>query len=398
MTLLVKYEAACRALEEAHRVDEVKDIHDKAVAMRAYAIQAKNADLEVMAAEVRVRAERRLGELIEVGKANGTIVSGRPRKSCAREDNFSQIHLADMGIDPKLSRRSQILSGIPAAAFEAMVARTREDIITGRRSADILKGSNRATQQQARRDLERSLSDETARLASGSRRFPVIYADPATRFRAGIGNRSIENHYPTMTTEQICALPIADRCLPNCRLYIWTTVPQLANTIALILPAWGFTYSSCCVWDKTDHDHENEVGTGLVFRNQHELLIYATKGSPAGPAVKPKSIYRERKREHSRKPDYYRQMINEMTGGLPVLELFARVDDEHPLPSGWEAWGNQAAPVPLDASASPPTRRPEMSKFRHLHASDPSLEIPPFLRRGHPECLVQECKRGDGSG
>jgi hypothetical protein len=51
--------------------DEAKDIRDKAEAMRAYARQAKNKDLEVDAAEIRIRAERRLGELIRAQKTEG---------------------------------------------------------------------------------------------------------------------------------------------------------------------------------------------------------------------------------------------------------------------------------------------------------------------------------------
>ena len=54
---------------DAHFVDEAKRIRDVADAMRAYAKQAKNRQLEIDAAEIRIRAERRVGELIFRQKA-----------------------------------------------------------------------------------------------------------------------------------------------------------------------------------------------------------------------------------------------------------------------------------------------------------------------------------------
>jgi hypothetical protein len=53
---LIKYDAACRAIAAAKRVDEVKHIRDVSIAMRAYAKQANNHDLEADAIEIRMRA------------------------------------------------------------------------------------------------------------------------------------------------------------------------------------------------------------------------------------------------------------------------------------------------------------------------------------------------------
>ena len=61
---LVLYESACKAVAQARTIDEVKQILNKAEQARAYARQAKNKEMEKDAAEIRVRAERRLGEII----------------------------------------------------------------------------------------------------------------------------------------------------------------------------------------------------------------------------------------------------------------------------------------------------------------------------------------------
>ena len=79
-TALTKYDAACRAIAEAATVDEVKFIHDEAAAMAAYARQAKNRDLEAQCVEMRMRATRRIGEMMREQKRTiGLSEGGRPK-------------------------------------------------------------------------------------------------------------------------------------------------------------------------------------------------------------------------------------------------------------------------------------------------------------------------------
>ena len=65
MSELVRYDAMCRAIAEAHAIDEVKEIRNRMVAMEAYARQALNEDAERQAREIRIRAERRSGQMLK---------------------------------------------------------------------------------------------------------------------------------------------------------------------------------------------------------------------------------------------------------------------------------------------------------------------------------------------
>lgn len=64
MTQLVRYEAMRNAISVCHSVDEIKDLHDKALALELYTKQAQNLEAERKAADIRIRAERRAGELL----------------------------------------------------------------------------------------------------------------------------------------------------------------------------------------------------------------------------------------------------------------------------------------------------------------------------------------------
>jgi hypothetical protein len=130
---LVRYEAACKALADARAVDEVQDIRNKAEAMRVYGMQAKNKTLEVDAAEIRIRAERKLGELIReqkgtVGLNRGTVVSGGKKPVVATDDRREKPTLADAGISKDLSSRAQKLAAVPAEEFEAEVGEWRQRV------------------------------------------------------------------------------------------------------------------------------------------------------------------------------------------------------------------------------------------------------------------------------
>jgi hypothetical protein len=119
VTQLIRYEAARTALAEAHRVDEVKDIRDKAEAMAAYARQAKDSELIQYATEIKVRAERRCGELL---KATADAGERATRGVNVERYDIDKPTLSDMGLTRDESSRYQQLAAMPAEHFETAVA------------------------------------------------------------------------------------------------------------------------------------------------------------------------------------------------------------------------------------------------------------------------------------
>lgn len=117
--MLVKYDAACRAITD---VSEAKEIRNEAAAMEVYYKLAKDRDLEIDAGLIRRKAERRLGQLIKAQWAKHGKASGRPKINAESVLISGKARLADAGIDAKLSARSQAVAEIPEAEFEGYVA------------------------------------------------------------------------------------------------------------------------------------------------------------------------------------------------------------------------------------------------------------------------------------
>lgn len=111
---LVRYDAMCRAIAEAHAVDEVKDIRDKARAIEMYARQAQNTEAERQAIQIRLRAERKCGELL--GEQLDRTGRGRHEKVSDAST------LSDLHISRDQSSDWQRLAAIPADRFEADLA------------------------------------------------------------------------------------------------------------------------------------------------------------------------------------------------------------------------------------------------------------------------------------
>ncbi len=140
---LARYEAACRAVAACVRFDEAKEIRNKAEAIRVYAKQINNPQLESDAWAIRKRAERRCGELsADLDKAQGArtdkLLATTGKKSKAKA-------LADAGISTSSAHRYEKLARVPEDEWETLIAKGREQIAAGYSHADaIIKAAIKA--------------------------------------------------------------------------------------------------------------------------------------------------------------------------------------------------------------------------------------------------------------
>ena len=192
--------------------------------------------------------------------------------------------------------------------------------------------------------------------------FNIIYADPPWQFKLlrPFGplrqGQSYDTQrmlpYPSMSTEEISAIPVAPICDPDCVLFLWATYPMLPDALKVI-SAWGFEFKTVgFTWVKrTRRDRTFHFGMGYWTRSNPELCLLATRGRPHRISKRVANLVISPLREHSRKPDEVRERIVELCGDLPRAELFAR--EKAP---GWCAWGNEVScdfALPQAVVASP---------------------------------------------
>jgi N6-adenosine-specific RNA methylase IME4 len=172
-------------------------------------------------------------------------------------------------------------------------------------------------------------------------KYSTILIDPPWRFQNRTGKVAPEHRrlrrYATMSFQEIEALPVFRHADERSHLYLWCPNALLLEALQ-IMKAWGFQYKTNIVWYKVRKDGGPDGrGVGFYFRNVTELLLFGVKGSmrTLAPGRRQVNVIVKRKREHSRKPDEFYDVIEQCSPG-PYLELFAR----HPR-EGWTSWGDE---------------------------------------------------------
>jgi N6-adenosine-specific RNA methylase IME4 len=158
--------------------------------------------------------------------------------------------------------------------------------------------------------------------------FRVLVADPPWAYekRKDDGTHRAALTYPSMTTDEICALPVMGMAHDDAVLWLWTTNAFMRDAFR-VLDAWGFGEKTILTWIK------DRMGTGDWLRGQTEHCILAVRGKPVLNLTNQTTALRAPLREHSRKPDEFYELVESLCPGSKC-ELFAREARE-----GWTVWG-----------------------------------------------------------
>lgn len=340
---LILLDRARTALLEARTVDEVRDLRDKAQAVRAYVRKARlGHNILLEAAAIKLRAERRLGEMLQLLPLARSAPGNQHKPGCEDADT-NGVRLQEIGISKSESSRLQKIASLPESQFEQYVEGNllAEIEPTTAGCLRLVGQIKRAAQKNESSPPNEDPTTTTSlkELAEADYRFATIYADPPWKYGNQATRAATDNHYPTMSTDDICAEPVSELCEPNAHLHLWTTNAFLPDAFD-VMDAWGFEYKSCFLWVKPN------IGIGNYWRVSHEFLLFGTRGRLPFADRSLRSWQEFKRTRHSEKPEAIRELIQRASPG-PYLEMYARRSPANEL---WTVYGNEVE-TGLEATA-----------------------------------------------
>lgn len=273
---------------------------------------------------VGMQIEPDVQERARLRQAHGLTAPGRsgsvdPQRSAdrARDEVAAAVGL---GSGSTYERSKRVLAQAPA------------DVVVRAQQGDLdVRGVRQEVLKVHKETRVAEIAAAPAAVLPTEQTYPVLLCDPPWRYEgAESDSRKIENHYPTMSHQDLLDLkPPAGN---DAVLFLWATSPKLTEALAL-LEAWDFDYRTCLVWVK------DRIGMGYYARQQHELLLVARRGElpVPDPQNRPSSVIQAPRGVHSAKPDQVYELIETMYPRFARCELFARA-----ARTGWVGWGNQA--------------------------------------------------------
>jgi len=224
---------------------------------------------------------------------------------------------------------------VSAAADVATLPKVEQTEIVAKGEKEILEAAKRIRIHKAevRRAEILAIAATPVHIPAG--KFSTIVIDPPwpmEKIERDVREHQVAFDYPIMAEDQLAAFPVADMAADDCHLFCWTTHKFLPMSLRL-LDAWGFRYVLTMVW----HKPGGFQPFGLPQYNC-EFAIYARRGAPTFADTKAFNVcFEAPRREHSRKPDEFYDVIRRVTTG-PRIDVFSREARD-----GFSQYGNETS-------------------------------------------------------
>lgn len=182
------------------------------------------------------------------------------------------------------------------------------------------------------------------------------------RSKKGEG-KSHTRHYPSMSFEEIAALPIGSLMEKDSALFVWGTWPHVMyggdpkrhfrdfnagrSPIGECIHAWGARVVAGGSWQKLTKNGKKAFGPGYRVRSSTEPFFLAIFGNPKNSRSMRNGIDGLR-RGHSEKPEEAYTWCEQWIPGGRRVEIFSRT-----ARPGWDTWGNQAGKLSVTLGAAP---------------------------------------------
>jgi N6-adenosine-specific RNA methylase IME4 len=340
--------ALIRALEKAETAEEVLRLEGAIDSAEAW-IKKNGLGIENVrpANEARMWARWRLGQLLALiltrpaGKRRGSEITGLPQK---------KAELERLGLAGKTVVTAERIGCLPRGELAGALKKAREQGVLMTLD-ELVRIARPYWAKFARAVKHKAIRDKAAEVEGELGPFNIVLADPPWRWGAfnerdkvsESGGRMPDEHYPTLSHEEIIGFKVQNKLIRSvvareAALFLWCTSSNL-DRAREVMAAWGFIFKASAIWAKIKDD-SLQLGTGFVFRNAHEVLLYGTRGDMPGPQYLPPSVFVYPRKKHSEKPVEVRRAIERMFPDFEAttrLELFARDKAK-----GWTGYGYEA--------------------------------------------------------
>ena len=323
-------EAATFAYDMAKRsarLAKAKSAHDSLVGA-AHRAQGE-------ALMIESRAKMRLADEYDDAQERGHI---RTRADNQHIPDQNKLSVADVGLTSKQIYEGRRIRDVERAQPGAIREKLQQIVESGgepnrsllqRLIATVIR-TGRAEKHQA--DIIK-IRQQAVEVPTGL--FDVIVIDPPwqmEKIERDVRPNQVAFDYPTMTEEELAAFDVESLAAENCHLFCWATNKHLPTAFRLA-EAWGFRSCLTMVWFKAGGFQP----VGLPQFNC-EFVIYARRGAPRFEDTKQFPVcFQGHRREHSRKPDEFYDMIRRVTGGTRI-DMFSREKRD-----GFEQFGNEVS-------------------------------------------------------